>query len=167
MAIACWPENGEAAEAGILSAKNVVSFYLATYLLMTLLCFLVLTLVRSQLKGEDLKTFSGLAKRSPFLGVISLAGVPLTAGFFGKFFVFLLAVREQQFILLAIAVIGAAAGFYYYFKVIRSMYWDAPAEGTAAETISVPAFVKAAIIVLVAAVIRFGVYPTPILNLLS
>ena len=55
------------------------------------------------------------------LHVTSLAGVPLTAGFFGKFFAFTLAVKSHLWALIALAVIGAAAGFYYYFKVVRSM----------------------------------------------
>ena len=165
MAIACSPETAQD-----LTPAKAVSFYLGTYLIMTLLCFLIITVIRARLEGEDLSSLNGLSQRSPFLafamliGVASLAGIPLTAGFFGKFFVFQLAVSEERFVLLAIATIGAAAGFYYYFKIIRSMYWNQP-EGKDLIYISLPA--KATIAVLAAAVIFFGVYPAPILNLLG
>ena len=61
----------------------------------------------------------------------SLAGVPLTAGFFGKFFAILLAVGAGQWLLVALAVIGAAAGFYYYFKVIRANVLERAGQGRA------------------------------------
>jgi NADH-quinone oxidoreductase subunit N len=170
MGIACWTANSP--DSGYISSSTAVSFYLATYLLMTMLCFLVFVVVRSQTpnNGDDLSAFDGLSKRSPFLafalliGMISLAGVPLTAGFFGKFFIFFLAAEQHQFVLLAIAIVGAAAGFYYYLKVVRSMYWNEPTDTSPLE-ISLPA--KATISLLVAAVIFFGIYPAPILNLLG
>src|SRR5438128_5686145 len=70
---------------------RAVSFYLVAYLLMTLLSFAVLIIVAQQ-AGEEISDYDGLARRSPFLafamliGMVSLAGVPFTAGFFGKFF---------------------------------------------------------------------------------
>ncbi len=165
MAIACAPDSSRDPTPAV-----AVSFYLGTYLIMTLLCFLVVTIVRSRLDGEDLSSFNGLSQRSPFLafamliGVASLAGIPLTAGFFGKLFVFQLAVSEGRFALLAVAAIGATAGFYYYFKIIRSMYWNQPASKGA---IHISLAAKVTIAALTAAVIVFGVYPTPILNLLN
>jgi NADH-quinone oxidoreductase subunit N len=153
-----------------LSPGTVVAFYLGTYLLMTLLCFLVLSVIRRVDGSEELATFDGLHQRSPILafslliGVISLAGVPLTAGFFGKLFVFTLAVEQGRVIALAAAIVGAAAGFYYYFKVVRSIYWNPVADG--AGRIRVSAATKFTLLLLVGAVLVFGVYPTPILNLL-
>ena len=78
-----------------------VTFYLAAYLLMTLLSFAVLVIVAQQ-TGEEIADFDGLAKRSPFLafamliGMVSLAGVPFTAGFLGKFFIFNAAVAQRS-----------------------------------------------------------------------
>src|SRR5881275_2707147 len=72
---------------------RAVTFYLVAYLLMTLLSFAVLIIVAQQ-TGDEISDFDGLAKRSPFLafamliGMISLAGVPFTAGFLGKFYIF-------------------------------------------------------------------------------
>jgi len=150
---------------------TVVSFYLGTYLLMTLLCFLVLAVVRKHDGSEDIATFDGLHQRSPFLafalliGVVSLAGVPLTAGFYGKFFVFGLAVDQGHFIVLGIAIVGAAIGFYYYLKVARSMYWNAPQTGNAT-TIPISPVTRLVLAALVAAIFILGVYPKPLLELL-
>src|SRR6266404_2804967 len=80
---------------------RAVTFYLVAYLLMTLLSFAVLVVVAQQ-TGEEISDFDGLAKRSPFLafamliGMISLAGVPFTAGFLGKFYIFYAAVSQRQ-----------------------------------------------------------------------
>ncbi len=153
-----------------LKPAEVVSYYLAAYLFMTLLCFAVLVIINRTQQSDDLTAFDGLAKRSPFLafalliGVVSLAGVPLTAGFLGKFFVFALAVDSSYLWATLIAIAGAVAGFYYYFKVIRSMYWHEPA--AKAEAISVTGLTRWTILVLIAATLLFGIWPQPILNLL-
>lgn len=164
LALCCTPETFQ------LGAADVVAFYLATYLLMTMLCFLVLTIVRRATDSDEIAAFHGLHKRSPFLafallvGVVSLAGVPLTAGFLGKFFVFMLAVDSGQWVLLGFAVVGAACGFYYYLKVARAMYWESPGELAAIE---VSPLARVVILILVVATIAFGVYPAPILGMLG
>src|SRR5438105_1981805 len=95
---------------------RAVIFYLAAYLLMTLLSFAVLILV-SQPAGDRISDFDGLGKRSPFLAfamliaMVSLAGVPFTAGFLGKFFIFYAAVAQRQIALLVVGVITVAYGF--------------------------------------------------------
>ena len=153
-----------------LTPIQIVSFYLATYLVMTLLAFAVLGVV-ARVKGSDeLTAFDGLNQRSPFLAfamlisAISLAGVPLTAGFLGKFFVFTLAVDAGHVWPVVVAVIGAVAGFYYYFKVIRSMYWNSTTDTT---PIIVAPLTKALIIGLIAATLILGVYPQVVLSLLK
>src|SRR5213075_901078 len=102
--------------------EQAVSFYLVAYLLMTLLSFAVLTIVAQQ-TGEEISDFDGLGKRSPFLafamliGMLSLAGLPFTAGFLGKFFIFYAAISQRQVTLIAVGVIAVGCGFYYYLKV--------------------------------------------------
>ena len=109
---------------GVVSLSGAaVSFYLVAYLVMTLLSFAVLIVVANQ-AGEQIQDFDGLAKRSPFLAfamliaMISLAGVPFTAGFLGKFLIFDAAIQHHQFVLAAVGVITVGCGFYYYLKVV-------------------------------------------------
>src|SRR5581483_5270255 len=146
-----------------------ISYYLVAYLLMTLLSFAVLTIVARQ-TGEQIADFDGLAKRSPFLafamliGMVSLAGVPFTAGFLGKFFIFYAAIAQHQTALVVVGVLAVACGFYYYLKVIRAMYWH-PSPKT--DTISVDWLSRATISILIIATIWLGVYPQPILSALK
>lgn len=146
-----------------------VGFYLVAYLVMTVLSFAVLVIVAQQ-TGEEIADFDGLSKRSPFLafamlmGMISLAGVPFTAGFLGKFFVFYAAVAHRQIALVIVGVITVGCGFYYYLKVVRAMYWQ-PAANT--DKISVSVLSRVAISALIVATIWLGVYPQPILDALK
>ena len=147
-----------------------LTFYLVAYLLMTLLSFAVLILV-SQQTGDEISGFDGLGKREPFLAfamvvaMVSLAGLPFTAGFFGKFFIFSAAIAQNQFLLVAVGILTVACGFYYYLKVIRAMYWP-PREQTSVrnETITVSPLSRIMMIGLMVATIVFGVYPQPILR---
>ena len=166
LALAC---VGTATGSGV-NVPGVMALYLGGYLAMTLLCFHITCIMRSQTGGEEIHTFKGLSKRSPFLAfvlliaMISLAGVPFTAGFFGKFYVFWLALQSEHYFVIGMAVIGVGAGFYYYLKVVRTMYWD-QAESDVAITVSPVA--KATMMALAALILILGVYPAPILNLFS
>jgi NADH-quinone oxidoreductase subunit N len=146
-----------------------ITFYLAAYLLMTLLSFAVLVIVAQQ-TGEEIADFDGLAKRSPFLafamliGMVSLAGVPFTAGFLGKFFIFNAAVAQGQIALIVVGVITVGCGFYYYLKVVRAMYWQSAAK---TEQIPVSGLSRIAISALIVATIWLGVYPQPIFDALK
>src|SRR5256714_5968100 len=148
---------------------RAVTFYLAAYLLMTLLSFIVLILVAQQ-TGEEISDFDGLAKRAPFLAfamlvaMASLAGLPFTAGFFGKFFIFVSAVAQNQTALVAVGIVTVACGFYYYLKVVRAMHWQPSATNS---PIAVSGLSRAMMILLVIATIFFGIYPQPILNALK
>ena len=152
-------------------AGTAIVFYLAAYLLMTLLAFLVMTIVAQVSGGDDIADFNGLNQRSPhlafalLLAMLSLAGIPLTAGFLGKLFIFECAVEQQHWILVILGVITVAAGFYYYLKVIRAMYWLPPADPAAPE-IEVGPLAKITIALLCALIIWLGVYPAPLLSLL-
>ena len=148
-----------------------VSFYLGTYLFMTFSAFFILALVRSE-EGSDLvDAFDGLGKRNPLLAatltitMAALAGIPLTAGFWGKFFIFGASIQAGiSWWLLAIAFISVAAGFYYYLKIVKAMYWNTPRNEQA---ISVPIITKAVLVVLTLAILVFGIYPKPIFDLLT
>src|SRR5437870_11862141 len=148
---------------------RAVTFYLVAYLLMTLLSFAVLIIV-SQQTGDEISDFDGLAKRSPFLafamlvGMVSLAGVPFTAGFLGKFYIFYTAVLQHQVVLVIVGVITVGCGFYYYLKVVRAMYWQSTAN---VYKISVNGLSRLAISALIIGTIWLGVYPQPIFDALK
>jgi NADH-quinone oxidoreductase subunit N len=158
-----------------------VTFYLVAYLLMTLLSFAVLIIV-SQQTGDEISGFAGLGKRAPFLAfamvvaMVSLAGLPFTAGFFGKFFIFASAIAQKQIALVAVGIVTVACGFYYYLKVVRAMYWPVRSASQSVagwqpavknETIAVSPLSRIVMIALVLATIAFGVYPQPILRAIT
>ena len=118
-----------------------VFFYMLAYGLATIAAFYAIGQLRLQRGHEEISAFRGLGKTNPrtaFLITVSfasLAGVPLTGGFIAKllsFRAFVLAEHRWDFLgwwLLPVMVVCATAGFYYYFKVLRAMYWEKPQEG--------------------------------------
>ena len=94
----------------------------------------------------------------------SLAGVPFTAGFLGKFFIFDAAVRQHQTTLVIAGILTVACGFYYYLKVVRAMYWESPVQDT---PVPVTALSRWTMGVMATGIIFLGVYPQPILNALK
>jgi NADH-quinone oxidoreductase subunit N len=159
------------ASLGSSLAGPAIGFYLVAYLAMSSLAFIVLMLVAEASGGEEIYRFQGLYQRSPFLALamviamLSMAGLPLSAGFFGKFFIFLVALKQAHYGLLAVGALTVVAGFYYYFKVIRAMYWQQPAEE--ASVILVTVTTKCLIGTLIATILILGVYPIPILRALQ
>jgi NADH-quinone oxidoreductase subunit N len=155
---------------GSRDSGQAVVVYLAAYLLMTLLSFLVLVIVTARGEGDDIVNFNGLAKRSPFLAfgllvaMMSLAGVPLTAGFLGKFLVFKVAFETRQFFLIALGIVTVGCGFYFYLKVVRAMYWQ-PASASDA-SIPISKLSLAAIAIMVILIFVLGIFPQIALGLL-
>jgi len=154
------------ASLGSLMAIPAIGLYFAAYLVMTLLSFVVLMVVAEATGGEEISRFNGLSQRSPLLAgamllaMASLAGIPFTAGFVGKFLIFEVALQQGHFGLVAIGCITVAAGFYYYFKVARAMYWQQPTEET---PIPVSMTIKLLIALLGAGILALGIYPGPVL----
>ncbi len=143
-------------------AREAVSFYLGGYLLMTLLSFLILIVVARHSRGDEIRHFNGLGKRSPALAfamtvaIASLAGIPLTAGFVGKFLVFKTAIATGHWLLIGVGIVAVAAGFYYYIKLIAAMYWREPEDATPIVLAPLTRFSISALGVLVIAV---GIIP--------
>jgi NADH-quinone oxidoreductase subunit N len=115
------------------STEKAIVFYSLAYSLSTIVAFAVLMLVSKEktVEGqpdERYEAFNGLAKRNPFLAfmltisMLSLAGIPLTAGFWGKFFVFSSAAERGIIWITVIAVLMSTVGIYYYFRVIIASY---------------------------------------------
>ncbi len=150
-----------------------VMLYLALYAFMTLGAFAVIAMFRKGgLEGEEIEDFSGLAKRQPLAAflmlvfMVSLAGIPPTAGFIGKFYVFMAAVESGLTWLAAIALLFAAVSAYYYMRVVMVMYMREP-DTAAAEPPQLVASPALSIVLAcaVAGVIFFGLYPSPLVGL--
>ncbi len=158
------------ASVGSPTAGRAIVFYLVGYLLMTFLAFLVLIPVAKAAGRDDISDFNGLGRRAPglalamLISMLSLAGLPFTAGFLGKFFIFEAAMREQHYVLVAIGVVTVACGFYYYLKVVRAMYWQ-PAPADATPVVASP-LTRFAAGFLAALILIVGIFPKPILQIL-
>ena len=111
-------------------ATEAVGIYLLTYSITTLAAFGVITLVSSPLdhEAQALSDYRGLFWRHPglaailTLGLLSLAGVPLTAGFLGKFYVLGAGVDKRQWLLIGAIVAGSAVGLYFYLRAMIQLY---------------------------------------------
>ena len=103
-------------------------FYLLMYIFTNIAAFGVIVLVSNVTHSDDLKDLYGLNRRSPFLAlvmllaVLSLSGIPPTAGFFGKFFLFKAAVDSGMWWLALIGILNAFVGLYYYLTIVKYMY---------------------------------------------
>jgi NADH-quinone oxidoreductase subunit N len=155
---------------GFGSSRVAVAYYLAGYLLMTLLSFLILIVVARHSRGDDIVHFNGLAKRSPFLAfglliaMLSLAGIPFTVGFIGKFLVFATAVQAGNYGLVGIGIVTVAAGFYYYLRVVAAMYWAEPGDDT---PIVIAPLTRATVAILTLGIFVLGIFPRPLLDSLK
>ncbi len=116
------------------ASVNAVFVYATAYSVASIIAFAVLILVKRQTGSDNFDSFNGLAKRNPFIALtltiamLSLAGIPLTAGFMGKFMMFSTALTEYQVWLVVLAVINAVIGICYYLRVIIAMYFKDDAE---------------------------------------
>ncbi|MBE9600398.1 NADH-quinone oxidoreductase subunit N [Pedobacter sp. MC2016-24] len=149
------------------SANNVL-VYAAAYTFASIIAFAVLILVKQKTGNDNFENFNGLAKRNPFaafvltVAMLSMAGIPLTAGFIGKYLMFLNVMTAYQVYLVAFAILNALVGFYYYFKVIVAMYFK-DGHDTVLET---PVQYKIVLVISLLITIFLGVYPSVILNLI-
>jgi NADH-quinone oxidoreductase subunit N len=140
---------------------RAVAFYVVAYLLMNLGAFACVILAANQVGGEDLAHFRGLGYRAPRLGfalvifLVSLLGLPPTAGFVGKLQLFMVAIRQDLVWLAVVAAINSAISGYYYFKIVRAMYLEDSPEGSLTE-VRVPALGELIVGAHLAAVIALG-----------
>ncbi|WP_316816505.1 NADH-quinone oxidoreductase subunit N [Pedobacter nyackensis] len=150
------------------NSSNNVLVYAAAYTFATIIAFSVLILVKQKTGNDHFDSFNGLAKRNPFtalvltVAMLSLAGIPLTAGFIGKYLMFLNVMKEYQIYLVAFAILNALVGFYYYFRVIVAMYFK---EGKETE-LQMPIQYQLVLVFSVLITLFLGVYPSVILNLI-
>lgn len=157
------------------SSVATVSIYMVTYVLTTIGAFGAVALMSSpyhNTEAESLADYRGLFWRRPVLTAVltvmmlSLAGIPLTAGFIGKFFIVMAAVQNMSWFLAAMVIVGSAIGLYYYLRVMVVLYMTPPDEpridaelhwGTQAGGVMV---LLASLLVLL-----LGIYPQPLIKL--
>jgi NADH-quinone oxidoreductase subunit N len=143
------------------SSANSVFIYATAYSVASIIAFGALILVQQQSGSDNFESFNGLSKNNPFLAfvltvaMLSLAGIPLTAGFIGKFFMFTGALRQYQLLLVIVAVINAIISIFYYFRVIIAMYF----RDAERNELVVPVYYKLVLGLAAIATIFIGVYP--------
>jgi NADH-quinone oxidoreductase subunit N len=147
-----------------------VLFYSLAYALMTIGAFgLVVLLTHGAVKGDQIDDFTGLAQKHPLaaaimlLFLLSLTGIPPTAGFVGKLYLFGAAIEAGYYWLVIIAVVNSAISLFYYMRVVTAMYMrDIPPHGIATS----PSFaLNIALLLTAAGTLLLGIFPGPILEL--
>ncbi len=150
--------------AGSITGVHAVLYYLIAYAFTNLCAFWVITLAGNALGSDRIESYRGLTKRSPllagalFTALLSLAGVPPLAGFFGKFLVLFAAVKAGLEWLVVLGVLGVAVSLYYYLSIVRVMYFTEPLEDS---PIKVCPASKAILIVLIFGILAAGIWLAP------
>ncbi len=158
--------------AGGATAAAAAAFYLTAYFITTLGAFGVVSILSDKNRDADrIEDYQGLAWRNPWLAgvftimMLSLAGIPLTAGFIGKFYIVAAGVGSTLWLLVIILVINSVIGLFYYLRIVAALYGH-PAE----ETVSAPARSLPGTIVLVMLsflLVWFGIYPGTVIEIIQ
>ena len=153
--------------AGTRMGADSVLFYLLTYLFANLGAFAVVIAFSQTTNSDEIEDYSGLNRRSPFLAftmlvfLLSLAGVPPLAGFIGKLYLFVAAIKEGLYALIVVGLISIVISLYYYLVVVKKMYINEPADPT---PIKVSGALQAVIYVGLAGTLILGIYPKPFIE---
>ncbi|MEG8945644.1 NADH-quinone oxidoreductase subunit N [Rosettibacter firmus] len=148
---------------------TAILIYFVFYLIMNLGAFYTVMLIANKTGSEEIDDYNGLGYTSPLLAVslsiflISLTGIPPTAGFIGKLYLFIALVDAKMIVVAVIALLNTVVSLYYYVRVLRHMYLIKATEST--PTIIPSTGNKILISLLVFAIIFFGIYFTPVVNL--
>ncbi len=154
------------------AGQSAVLYYLSGYLFTVLGAFTVICLVMTQVEGEDVMALAGLNQRAPLLALtmtlamISLAGIPPLAGFFGKFLLFRAALERAAtepayYWLVTVAIAGVVISMYYYFGVVRAIFWGKEAQTSPIRT---SASIRACLYACMAGMLVLGLFPNWLVN---
>lgn len=149
-------------------SPKAILYYTAAYSVASITAFTVLIIVTQKAGGELIDNFNGLGKKNPLLAVamtialLSLAGIPPTAGFFGKYYVLTAAMHSGHYWLVIIGILSSLVGVYYYFRIIIAMYFK-PA--TEENTIGASAQHQALLFLTAVIILVLGLLPDLLLNL--
>ncbi len=152
-----------------LNAYSSAMFYAVSYVIMSLASFgMLILLSRAGFEAENIDDFKGLNKRSPWFALMmlfvmfSMAGVPFFIGFFAKLAVLQAVVAAGYFWLAVVAVLLSVAGAFYYLRVVKVMYFDAPVDGS---PIQAPAEVRVMVSANGIAIAALGLAPQMLMSL--
>ncbi len=154
----------------VLSNQGIAAIlvYFVVYLFMNLGAFYTVMLVANRLGSEDIDAYRGLGYRSPLIGVtftiflLSLTGVPPTAGFVGKLYLFAALISGKWFWLAIVGALNSVVSLYYYARVLRNMYLR-DTEG-ALTPLSISPFQTVLLLILVIPTLLLGIYFTPLIE---
>src|SRR5262245_55203708 len=157
--------------AGGSLGATAVAFYLVAYFVTNLIAFGVVAVLSGRREADELEDYRGLFWRRPWLATIfltallSLGGIPLTAGFMGKCYILMAGVRSALWLLAVILTVNTMISFYYYLRVAFMMFRDAPEEEAAPVAVPSLSFVgSAALAALTLLLVWIGVYPGPLIH---
>ncbi len=149
-------------------AVSGILIYSVVYIFMNIGAFAVVTALSHNQDSDNIKDYDGLGKRSPFLAItmtifmVALAGLPPTAGLWGKVYIFIAAVNKDMWWFALIGLINAVISVYYYFNVVRHMYIIQPPEETEIKT---PRMYKLVIWIATIGTLVLGVLPQSLISL--
>ena len=153
-------------------AVEAITFYLVAYFITNLGAFGVISMLSSRdREAERIDDYRGLFWRRPALAsgftlmLLSLAGIPVTAGFVGKFYIVAAGASSAIWALIIILVVSSVIGLFYYLRIVTAMY-ESTEEETATNAVSISARTAAALGILTALLLWFGIYPEPILRII-
>jgi NADH-quinone oxidoreductase subunit N len=154
--------------AGNSYSNSAILFYTTAYSIGSIATFCIVNIVSTGRGNDAVDSFNGLGKSNPFLAfvmtvaLLSLAGIPPTAGFFAKYYIFTAAFQAGYASLVLIAILASLIGVYYYFRIIIAMYFK---ESTGSE-ITVRSNHKLLLIIVAIGIIALGLFPDCIIRLL-
>jgi len=145
-----------------------ILFYLSVYLFMNIGAFAIVYMLEGEgEQANSINRFKGLAKRKPLLAaamslfMLSLAGFPPTAGFFGKLYVFVAAIKQGYVLIAILAVVASMIAVYFYLRVIAMMYFQ---EGESEEAIHTSRGMTAIVTVSSVAILAIGLFPSTLMQ---
>ncbi|MBI2681176.1 MAG: NADH-quinone oxidoreductase subunit N [Candidatus Solibacter usitatus] len=146
-----------------------IEVYILVYAFMNLGAFImIVALRRKNIIGEDIEDLAGLMQKSPGYAVLmlvfmlSLAGIPPTAGFLGKYYIFLSLIETRHYLLAVVGTLYVAVAIYYYFRIVRSMFVGQLVEQA---PLASSFGVRLALGVAGAMTLAIGIYPEPFLRM--
>jgi len=153
--------------AGTKMGSDAILFYLLTYLFANLGAFAIVIAVSQAIGSDEIEDYSGLGRRSPFLAfamlifLLSLAGVPPLAGFIGKVYIFVAAIKEGLYTLITVGLINIVISLYYYLIIVKKMYIVEPHDPS---PVPISGPMKAVVYVGLAGTLAIGIYPQPVID---